>query len=74
LVLHLLSEAQKVKLVELSLSLLWMLEVQEQRAWHEVATLDESWFYCSTDHAMQKIDDCHCLESQPISLDTRSSK
>jgi hypothetical protein len=47
---HLLSDAQKVRRVELSLSLLQILEVQEQRAWHDVVTLDESWFYCCTDH------------------------
>jgi hypothetical protein len=27
-----------------------MLEVQEQRAWHEVVTLDESWFYGGTEY------------------------
>jgi hypothetical protein len=32
------------------LSLLRMLQVQEQRAWHDIVTLDESWFYCGTDH------------------------
>jgi hypothetical protein len=25
-----------------------MLEVEEQRAWHDIVTFDESWFYCST--------------------------
>jgi hypothetical protein len=45
---HLLSDAQKVRCVKLYSSLLPMLEVQEQRAWHDVVTLDESWFYCST--------------------------
>jgi hypothetical protein len=27
-----------------------MLEIQEQRAWHDVVTSDESWFYYSTDY------------------------
>jgi hypothetical protein len=37
---HLLSDAQKVQVqpVELSLSLLQMLEVQQQRAWHDIVT------------------------------------
>jgi hypothetical protein len=38
---HLLSDAQTVKHVELCLSFLRMLEVQEQRAWHDLVTLDE---------------------------------
>jgi hypothetical protein len=47
---HLPSDIQKVRRVGLSLSLLRMLEIQEQRAWHDVVTLDEPWFYCSTDY------------------------
>jgi hypothetical protein len=39
---HLLSDAQKVRRVELSLSFLRMLEVQRQKAWHDVVTLGES--------------------------------
>jgi hypothetical protein len=27
-----------------------MLEVERDRAWHDVVTLDESWFYLSTDY------------------------
>jgi hypothetical protein len=48
----LLSGAQKVQVqyVELSFSLLRILEVQEQRAWHDIVTLDESWFYSRTEH------------------------
>jgi hypothetical protein len=38
---HLLSDAEKVRRVELCLSSLRMLEVQEQRAWHDVVTLNE---------------------------------
>jgi hypothetical protein len=47
---RLLSDAQKVKPVELFLSLLRMLEVQDQRAWHDDVILDESWFYRRTDY------------------------
>jgi hypothetical protein len=47
---HLLSDAQKVRRVELSLCLLQMLKVQEQRAWHHGIILDESWFHCSTNY------------------------
>jgi hypothetical protein len=27
-----------------------IVEVQRDRAWHDVVTLDESWFYLSTDY------------------------
>jgi hypothetical protein len=50
LVPHLVSEAQKRRRGELSLSLLRTLQVQAQRASHDIVTLDESWFYGSTDH------------------------
>jgi hypothetical protein len=40
----------EVRRVELCLSLLQMLEIQEQRSWHDVPILDESWFYCTTAH------------------------
>jgi hypothetical protein len=39
-----------VRRVKSSLSLRRIFEVQEQRAWHDVVTLDESWFYCATDY------------------------
>jgi hypothetical protein len=29
-----------------------MLEIQQVRCWHNIVTLDESWFYLSTDHEM----------------------
>jgi hypothetical protein len=29
-----------------------MLEVQRDRAWHDIVTLDESWFYLSTDYEL----------------------
>jgi hypothetical protein len=47
---HILSDAEKVRRAALWLSLLRILEVQEQSAGRHVATLDESWFSCSTDH------------------------
>jgi hypothetical protein len=52
LVPYLVSGAQKVQgqRVELSSSLLLMLEVQEQRTWHDIVTLDKPWFYSGTDH------------------------
>jgi hypothetical protein len=29
-----------------------MLELQRDRAWHNIVTLDESWFYLSTDYEL----------------------
>jgi transposase len=29
-----------------------MLERQEQRSWHDIVTLDESWFYINTEHEL----------------------
>jgi hypothetical protein len=47
-----LSDAQKGESVNLSRRLLQMriLEVHRDRAWHDIVTLDESWFHLSTDH------------------------
>jgi hypothetical protein len=47
---HALSEAQKGERVNLSRPLLRMLEVQRDRAWHDIVTFDESWFCLSTDY------------------------
>jgi hypothetical protein len=47
---HALSDAQKGQSVSLFRGLLRMLEVQRDRAWHGIVTLDESWFYLSTDY------------------------
>jgi hypothetical protein len=49
---HALSDAQKGERINLSRRLLRMrmLEVQRHRAWHDIVTLDESWFYPSTDY------------------------
>jgi hypothetical protein len=45
---HALSDAQKDERVNLSWRRLRMLEVQRDRACHDIVTLDESWFYLST--------------------------
>jgi hypothetical protein len=49
---HALSDAQKDERVNLSRRLLRMrmLEVQHDRAWHDIVTFEESWFYLSTDY------------------------
>jgi hypothetical protein len=49
-VLHALSDAQKGERVNLSRRLLRMLEVQHDRVWQDIVTLDECWFYLSTDY------------------------
>lgn len=49
---HRLSHSQKSDRVELSRQLLSMLEIQQVRSWHDIVTLDESWFYLCTDHEM----------------------
>jgi hypothetical protein len=47
---HALSGVQKGDRINLSWRLLRILEVQRDRAWHDIVTLDESWFYLSTDY------------------------
>jgi hypothetical protein len=47
---HALSAAQRGEKVNRSRRLLRMLEVRRGRAWHDIVTLDESWFYQSTDY------------------------
>jgi histone-lysine N-methyltransferase SETMAR len=47
---HALSQLQKAQRVELSRELLRTLRIQHDRAWHDIVTLDESWFYLTTDH------------------------
>jgi hypothetical protein len=47
---HTLSDTQKGEKTNLSLRQLRMLEVQRGGAWHDVVTLDDSWFYLGTDH------------------------
>jgi hypothetical protein len=32
-----------------------MLERQEQRSWHDIVILDESWFYLNTEHELRWI-------------------
>jgi histone-lysine N-methyltransferase SETMAR len=53
-----------------------MLERQERRSWHDIVTLDESWFYLHTDHELiwaqpdPKIPERerHTLQSQKVML------
>jgi hypothetical protein len=52
LVPHLLSHSQKLDRVILLQQLLSVLERQERRSWHDMVTLDESWFYLSVDHEL----------------------
>jgi hypothetical protein len=47
---HALPDAQKSERVNLSRRLLRMVEVQRERAWHDIVTFDESWFDLSTDY------------------------
>jgi hypothetical protein len=47
---HGLLDAQNSERVNLSRRLLRMLEVHCDRAWHDIVTLGESWFYLSTDY------------------------
>jgi hypothetical protein len=47
---HTLSEQDKRKRSEYSLQLLRILRSQRPRSWHDIVTLDESWFYFSTDY------------------------
>jgi hypothetical protein len=47
---HILSDQQKQRRVECSRELLTLLESQQRRDWQDIVTLDESWFYFTTDH------------------------
>jgi histone-lysine N-methyltransferase SETMAR len=49
---HALSEEQITQRIELSRELLRILQVKRDRAWHDIITLDESWFYLSMDHEL----------------------
>jgi hypothetical protein len=49
---HALSEEQRAQRVDLSRELLRTLQVQRDCAWHDIVTLDKSWFYLSTDHEL----------------------
>jgi hypothetical protein len=48
----LLSGPQRVRHAELAPFSQRMLDDREPRAGHDVMTLDELWFYCSTDHEL----------------------
>jgi hypothetical protein len=47
---HTLSLTQKAQRIEISQQLLQTLRIYGDRAWHDIITLDESWFYLSIDH------------------------
>jgi hypothetical protein len=47
---HALSDVQKGERVNLSRRRLRMLEVRCDRAWYDIVTFDESWFYLSMDY------------------------
>jgi hypothetical protein len=49
---HRLSLDQKTKRVALSRELLSTRDQEETRGWHNIITLDESWFYLCTDHEL----------------------
>jgi hypothetical protein len=46
------SHSQKLDRVTLSQELLPMLERQKQRSWHDIVTLNESWFYLNIGHGL----------------------
>jgi hypothetical protein len=45
-----LSAADKHVRAQLSFQLLELLKFQMRRSWHNIVTLDESWFYFNTDY------------------------
>jgi histone-lysine N-methyltransferase SETMAR len=47
---HSLSDAQKQERVEQTQLLLRKLTSEQRRGWHDIVTLDESWFYLTTQH------------------------
>jgi hypothetical protein len=47
---HALSQAQRNQRVELSWQLLRTFLIECDRAWYDLVTFDESWFYLTTDH------------------------
>jgi hypothetical protein len=47
---HILSASQELARVTHSRDLLRVLQRQQSRSWHDIVTLDESWFYLHTDH------------------------
>jgi hypothetical protein len=47
-----LSDDQKATRVQCSRSILTILRAQETRDWHDIMTLDESWFYYITDYEL----------------------
>jgi hypothetical protein len=47
---HIIFDDQKAKRVKCSKFILTILLAQQTRDWHDIVTLDESWFDCITDH------------------------
>jgi predicted cupin superfamily sugar epimerase len=47
-----LPNAQKANRNDLSKQLFGLLEKQQTRTWHDIITVNESWFYFSTCHEM----------------------
>jgi hypothetical protein len=43
---------EKAHRVDLSRQLLRMLEIRHGRAWYDIVTLGERWFYLTTDHEL----------------------
>jgi hypothetical protein len=71
---HALSDAQKGERVNLSRRLLRMLEVQRDRGWHDIVTLDESWFYLSTDYELVWLPrDENVPEREPQKIQSKNS-
>jgi hypothetical protein len=49
---RLLSHSENLEKLTLSQQLLSVLERQERRSWHDMVTLDESWFYLNMNHEL----------------------
>jgi hypothetical protein len=49
---HLLAHSQKLDRITLSQQFFSMLEREEQRSWHNIVTLDDSWFYIDVGHEL----------------------
>jgi hypothetical protein len=71
---HALSDTQKDHRVNLSRRLLRMLEVQRDRTRHDILTLDEPWFYLSTDYEFVWLPrDGRVLEREQHTIQSKNS-
>jgi hypothetical protein len=69
---HRLSEAQKARRVQCSQSLLTRLRDQQTRAWHDIVTLDESWFYYITGHELIRLPpDGKVRDREPVTIQSK---